>query len=96
LAQCHKRQLDASERGGKLVWLWITGRRFRGSGEQDDHADNCRGQSRHLENSLTASLDLTKDRRMPPSNQAAASRFDFDPIIADEPREKARTSGSGD
>ena len=89
--QCDARKLDVI-----VVWLRIPQVSFILAGKSDHKPDNGRGQKRYFEDALAAPFDLSQDRWMATGDQAAASGFNADAVIAHEPCEKARVFGARD
>jgi hypothetical protein len=91
-----KRQYDARNLDVIVVWLRIPRGCFVLAGKPDHKPDNGRGQKRYFEDAVAAPFDLAQDHWMTTGDQAAASGFNADAVIAHEPCEKARVFGGRD
>lgn len=79
-----------------MVRVWIPRVRFILAGKPNHKPYNGRGQIRYFEDAVAAPFDLSQDQWMAMGDQAAASGFNADAVIAHKPCEKARGFGGRD
>ena len=96
MPQGKERQFDARKLDVIVVWLRIPRECFILAGKPDHEPYNGRGQKRYFEDAVAAPFDLSQNQWMTMGDQAAASAFNGDTVIAHEPCEKARVLGSRD
>ena len=89
--QCDPRKLDVI-----VVWLRIPRECFILAGEPDHKPDNGGRQKRYFEYAQAAPFDLSQDHWMAIGDQAAATGFNTDAVIAHETCESARVFGGRD
>ena len=96
MPQGEERQCDARKLDVIVVWLRIPRECFILAGKPDHEPYNGRGQKRYFEDAVAAPFDLSENQWMAMGDQAAASGFNGDTVIAHEPCEKARFFGGRD
>jgi hypothetical protein len=88
-----ERQCDARKLDMIVVWLRIPRECFILAHKSNHKPYNGRGQKRYFEDALAAPFDLSQDHWMAIGDQAAASGFNADAVIAHESCEKTRVFG---
>ncbi len=79
-----ERQCDARKLDMIVVWLRIPRECFILAGKSNHKPYNGRGQKRYFEDALAAPFDLSQEHWMAIGDQAAASGFNANAVIAHE------------